>query len=147
MDVRETEPGDHSDRPGASEEDVRDYARRLRSLPVEHVLAEVMFTLLNAAQVKLGRRDARLLIDAVTVSMTHARGYVSAELSSQVDGVLGQLRLVQVAAEGRTSRPDQLAEENDLERMPTPPAVAQAGPPSEPASNSAQTSRLWVPGR
>lgn len=145
-DVGETKP-DHSDRPGLSEDEVRDYARQLRSVPVEQVLGEVMFTLLNAAQVKLGRRDARLLIDAVTVSVTHARSYLSAELVSQVDGVLGQLRWAQVAAEDRTGRPGHVAEKNDLERVPMPPPVPQTGTSSERAGNSAQTSGLWVPGR
>ena len=41
-----------------SAEDAREYVRRLRSLPVEQLIAEVLFGLLNAAQVKLGRRDA-----------------------------------------------------------------------------------------
>jgi hypothetical protein len=101
----------------------------------------------NAAQVKLGRRDARLLIDAVTVSLTHARSYLSAELANRVDGLLGQLRFAQVAAEGRAGQPGQVKEENDLDRVPTPPAATQAGPPTEQAPRSTQTSGLWVPGR
>ena len=46
-----------------SAEDPREYARQLRSLPVDQVLGDFLFSLINAAQVKLGRRDARLLID------------------------------------------------------------------------------------
>ncbi len=56
-----------------SAEDVREYAQRMRSLPVEQVIADVVFSLLNADQVKLGRRDARLLIDLGTVAHQHAR--------------------------------------------------------------------------
>jgi len=37
-----------------------------------------LFSLLNAAQVKLGRRDARLLIDVTVVAHEHARPYLSA---------------------------------------------------------------------
>jgi hypothetical protein len=40
-------------------EDAREYARRLRSLPVDQVPGDFLFSLLNVAQVKLGRRDAR----------------------------------------------------------------------------------------
>jgi hypothetical protein len=40
-------------------EDAREYARRLRWLPVDQVLGDFLFSLLNVAQVKLGRRDAR----------------------------------------------------------------------------------------
>ena len=55
-----------------SGEDARDYARRLRSLPVDQVLGDFLFSLINAAQVKLGRRDARLLIDVTAVAHEHA---------------------------------------------------------------------------
>ncbi len=36
-------------------EDAPDYARRLRSLPVDQILGDFLFSLLQAAQVKLGR--------------------------------------------------------------------------------------------
>ncbi len=41
-----------------SAEDAHEYLRRLRSLPLDRVLRDVLFSLLHAAQVKLGRRDA-----------------------------------------------------------------------------------------
>jgi hypothetical protein len=125
-----------------SEDDVREYARRVRSLPVEQVIGEVVFSLLNAAQVKLGRRDARLLIDLSAVAHEHARPYLSDQLSTQIDQVLGQLRLGQVSAEGRASAPGE-PEKNDLDRVPAPPSASGAAqPPPAPAS-----SKLWVPGR
>src|SRR6516165_7675909 len=55
-----------------SAEDVRAYVQKMRSLPVEQLVGDVLFSLLNAAQVKLGRRDARLLIDVSTVVLEHA---------------------------------------------------------------------------
>jgi len=138
---------DHeSERPELSEEDIREYTRRLRSLPVEQVIGDAMFMLLNAAQVKAGRRDARLLIDVVTVSLTHARGYLSVELANRVEGLLGQLRFAQVTEEGRAGQPGRPKEENDLDRVPTPPAAGQARPPTEAQPRSARTSGLWVPG-
>jgi hypothetical protein len=111
-----------------SAEQARDYVRRMRSLPVDQVIGEVLFGLLNAAQVKLGRRDARLLIDVSAVAHEHARPYLPQELSSQVDKVLGQLRLGQVSAEGRASQQGQASaedkpEENDLDRLPAPPTA------------------------
>jgi hypothetical protein len=77
-----------------SAEDAREYARRLSSLPVDQVLGNVLFSLLHAAQVKLGRQDARLLIDVTAVAHEHARPYLPGELSRQIGQVLGQLRLV-----------------------------------------------------
>jgi hypothetical protein len=100
--------------------DAREYARRLRSLPVDQVLGEFLFGLLNAAQTKLGRRDARLLIDVTAVAHEHARPHLSSELTKQIDQVLGQLRMGQVSAEGQVSQQDQ-PEENDLgQAQPAP---------------------------
>jgi hypothetical protein len=139
--VETVEPGGGADQEQAqSAEDVREYVQRLRSLPVEQVISDVMFSLLNAAQVKLGRRDARLLIDVTAVALEHVRPYVPGELTKQADQVLGQLRLAQVSAEGRVSPGE--PEEHDLDRAPAPPQSGAAQPPAGPGP-----SKLWVPGR
>ncbi len=108
-----------------SAEDAREYVRRMRSLPVDEVIRDVLFSLLNAAQVKLGRRDARLLIDVSAVAHEHARPYLPVELSGQIDQALGQLRLGQVTAEGRAGQQEE-PEENDLDRLPAPPSSGAA---------------------
>ena len=105
--------------------DARDYARRLRSLPADQVLGEFLFSLLNTAHTKLGRRDARLLIDVAAVAHEHARPYLPDELTRQIEQVLGQLRMGQVNAENHTGQ-DGKPEENDLDRAPAPPK-ADAG--------------------
>ena len=105
--------------------DARDYARRLRSLPADQVLGEFLFSLLNTAHTKLGRRDARLLIDVAAVAHEHARPYLPGELARQIEQVLGQLRMGQVNAENLTGQ-DGKPEENDLDRAPAPPK-ADAG--------------------
>ena len=107
-----------------SAEEAREYVRRMRSLPVDEVIRDVLLGLLNAAQVKLGRRDARLLIDVSTVAHEQARPYLPEELSRQLDQVLGQLRMAQVNAEGHASRQGE-PEENDLDRPPAPPPAGQ----------------------
>jgi hypothetical protein len=118
-------PGSAGQGDERSAEDAREYARRLRSLPVDQVLGDVLFSLLNAAQVKLGRRDARLLIDVTAVAHEHARPYLPGELTRQIDQVLGQLRLGQVSAESHPSQQGQ-PEENDLDRAPAPPPTDAA---------------------
>jgi len=130
MDIEEPDGGTGQDE-ARSAEDAREYVRRMRSLPVDQVIGEVLFSLLNAAQVKLGRRDARLLIDVSTVAHEHARPYLPGELNRQIDQVLGQLRMGQVSAEGHASQqgePDQQGgpEENDLDRLPAPPSARAA---------------------
>jgi len=114
------EPGGAGQGGERSAEDAREYARRWRALPVDQVLGDFLFSLLNAAQVKLGRRDARLLIDVAAVAHEHARPHLPGELTSQIDQVLGQLRMGQVSAESHASQQGQ-PEENDLERAPAPP--------------------------
>ena len=103
-----------------SAEDPREYARQLRSLPVDQVLGDFLFSLINAAQVKLGRRDARLLIDVTAVAHDHARPNLPGEFNRQIDQILGQLRMGQVSAEGRARQREQ-PEENDLDQAPVPP--------------------------
>ena len=127
--------------PARAAEDVREYVQRVRSLPVDQVIGDVVFSLLNAAQVKLGRRDARLLIDMATVALEHARPYLPDELTKQIDQLLGQLRLSQVGAEGHASRRGEV-EENDLDRVPAPPPAGAAQSPAGRAPG-----KLWVPGR
>jgi hypothetical protein len=114
------EPGDDAQGDKRSAEDALDYARRLRSLPVDLVIGDFLFSLLNAAQVKLGRRDARLLIDVTAVAHDHARPNLPGEFNRRIDQILGQLRMGQVSAEGRASQREQ-PEENDLNQAPAPP--------------------------
>lgn len=131
-----------------SEEEAREYVKKLREAPAEQVVTEMVSVLLNAAQVKLGRRDARLLIDLSSLVLDHVRQHVSAELATQADQVLGQLRLGQVQAESEVAQEGE-PEPNDLEQAPAAPS-AQPPPaqPSTPQQPSTQpTSRLWVPGR
>ncbi len=112
--------------PGAAQ-DADGRARQMRALPAEQLVAEVLLGLLNAAQIKLGRRDARLLIDLGAVLLGHARPYLSGEFTAQIDQLLGQLRLGQVSAEAQAGQP----EENDLDRVPAPPPAG--APPSQAA--------------
>jgi hypothetical protein len=143
---------------GPSEEELRAALGQLRDAPVDQVLAEVASALLNAAQVKLGRRDGRVLIDTVGAITDTVRGRVDAQLTGQLDDVLRQLRMAQVEAErevaeaatqGHLERNDLDAADTD-EQAPDAPSSAEAPatapPPPAPGTSSA-ASRLWVPGR
>ncbi|MFP4634757.1 MAG: hypothetical protein ACLFRD_02755 [Nitriliruptoraceae bacterium] len=136
-----------------SEEEVRAYLAQLRDAPVEQVLAEVSSALLNAAQVKLGRSDARLLIDLTATIAEGARGALSEEVSKQIDDALTQLRLSQVEAEKQV-RASSEEESNDISEAAadtgsstgeSPRSGGAAG--SEPGRSSGGASGLWVPGR
>ncbi len=112
-------PGGVSQGGGRPAEDAREQARRLRALPVDQVLGDLLLSVLTAAQVKLGRRDARL-IDVAAVAHEQARPHLPGELTRQIDQLLGQLRMGQVSAEGHAGQHGQ-SEENDLDGTPAPP--------------------------
>lgn len=129
------------DAAGMSEEDVRALMDQMRSAPAEQIVSDVFSLVLNAASIKLGRRDARLFIDLASAMVECARPHISEELGKHVDDTLGRLRLEQVTAEQREAQGE--PEPNDIERIPKPPAAA--GSTEEISSPS--TSKLWVPGR
>lgn len=130
-----------------SEEDVRKFVEELRSTPAEQIVANAFSTLLTAAEVKLGRRDARLFIDLSTAMLEYAGPYVSEDLGKQVESMLGQLRLGQVSAEKQLADKRDPAP-NDLPRIPKPrvPGARTEAPTSSPSTES-PASKLWVPGR
>jgi hypothetical protein len=141
-------PEDQPTDTGLSEAEVRAYVEKLRSAPAEQLLVELLFTALNAAQVKLGRNDARLFIDFSSLMLDTLREYLPDDTTTQADQALGQLRLGQVQAESEiatSGRP----EANDIERPPTGittrPGEQTSAPPTPPPTVGG--SGLWVPGR
>lgn len=164
-----TAAGDAPGQDAPSEEEMRAYLEQLRSAPVDQLLVEVLSSLLNAAQVKLGRRDGRLLLDVSAVLIDEVRPALPDELQTQLDSVVSQLRLAQVEAEPQVAaaiRQGQ-TEPNDLSDPDTdqtagqgddntgqdagnddrPAAAAPTAPSPAPDSRGSGTaSRLWVPG-
>jgi hypothetical protein len=154
-----TQPGQDRE---PTEEEVRAYLGQLRAAPVDQVVAEVASALLNAAQVKLGRRDGRLLLDLAGAVADRTRDELPKELTDQVDQALTQLRVAQVEAEKEVAAAAQQGhvEPDDLGGAggggatapptgtgPEAPPTGTPGqqPPPEPGGGAA--SRLWVPGR
>jgi hypothetical protein len=129
---------------GPTEEEVRAYVDKLRVAPAEQILAEMLYTAINAAQVKLGRRDARLFIDFSALMQQRLGDYLSAEIVTQVEQAIGQLRMAQVQAEREVASGE--PEDNDIDRMPTGIAGGDDSPPPSQEPPSAG-STLWVPGR
>lgn len=145
-------PGGAGDE-GPSEEEVRQYLAQMRSAPADQVLAEVVQGLLNAAQVKLGRNDARLLLDATAAMADAVRGRADEQLLGQVDQALSQLRLAQVEAEREVASAGQ-EEPNDTEAdagaaasEPPPSPASGQQPQQPPPQQSSPGSKLWIPGQ
>jgi hypothetical protein len=118
---------------------------RLRSAPAEEIVTDLFSTLLSTAQVKLGRRDARLFIDLCAQTLEYARRYVPEELGKQVEAALGQLRLAQVSAENEVAKGE--PEPNDLSQIPTPPTAGNRVEADSGHQSATPASKLWVPGR
>jgi len=143
-----TGPQDEPIDTGLSDDEVRAYVEKLRTAPADQLLVELLFTALNAAQVKLGRNDARLFIDFSALLMDHVRDYLPDDARTQADQALGQLRMGQVQAEAEVAKTGR-AEPNDLEHPPTGIASHPAEQPVPPAPSppTGGSSGLWVPGR
>jgi hypothetical protein len=128
---------------GMTEEQMRELMERLRAAPAAELLADVFSSLLSTAQVKLGRRDARLFIDLAAQAVAYAGPHLPADLTQQVEAALGQLRMAQVTAEGEVAEQGE-PEPNDLDHIPSAP---QTGAPETPSPGPSAASRLWVPGQ
>lgn len=158
-----TDPMMAGGQPGQpSEEEMRAYVAQLRGAGVDQILAEILSSLLNAAQVKIGRRDGRFLLDLVAQMTEQSRSALPAELTGQIDDVLSQLRMAQVQAEPevQAAAAQGQVEPNDLPASAVraeaagddAPAATESAPSSSPApesgaGGSSAGSRLWVPGR
>jgi hypothetical protein len=130
---------------GPSEAELEQMLAQMREAPAEQVLVEVINALLQAAQVKLGRPDARVLIDAVAALAQSAEGRADEALLGQVAQAVTQLRLAQVEAEGGDGGDTDLT--GAAGAPMSGPQTAPAAPTTPPASPSGPApSRLWVPG-
>lgn len=127
-----------------TEEEMQAALSQLREAPVAEVIIDILQGLLSAAQVKVGRKDGRMLLDAVALVNDHAEGHVDAALTEQVRSALTQLRLAQVEAEKEVAARGE-SQPNDLGGDPAPADAGGTTPPPPPEDPPA--SRLWVPGR
>jgi hypothetical protein len=132
-------------RADTAEQDARELVERLRLAPAEDIITDVFSTLLSTAQVKLGRRDARLFIDLCAQTLEYAGRYLPEELGKQVETALGELRLAQVSAENEVAKGE--PEPNDLRQIPKPPSAGNRVEAHPGQQSASPASKLWVPGR
>ena len=121
-----------------SEAELRAYLDQLRDADAGALVAEAYNLLADGAQVKLGRNDARTLIDAMAAITQVAAPTLPAELAQQMQQGVQQLQLAQVQAEAQAKPGGQ--EGGDAG------AATDEGTAQE-ASAQRMTDRLWVPGR
>ena len=129
---------------GPSEAELQQMLAQMREAPAEQVLVEVVNVLLQAAQVKLGRPDARLLIDAVAAVAQVAAGRADEALLGQVGQAVTQLRMAQVEAEG--GEVGAAPSHSPYGEAPAPSAPPGSAPAAPGGPEAPQRSRLWTPG-
>lgn len=149
-----------------SEEQLRQYLSQLRGAKVDEIVAQFAQMLIEAAQVKIGRNDGRLLVDLLATVRQAIGSHLDSRLNDQLSQVVSQLQMAQVQAEREIAearaKGEDVDEPNDLPVRPQTGAPTAEGAPSqaEPdqeaqgqpspqqtSSRSSAGSRLWVPGR
>jgi hypothetical protein len=126
---------------GPSEEELRAYLETLRAAQPVEVLVQSFGILATASEVKLGRDDARVLIDAMAALVDVAEPHIPSEIATRMRQTISQLQLAQVQAE-REGAAD-AATEAEQPSAQTAPNDGSAGQ----AQQDSPASRLWIPGR
>lgn len=128
-----------------SQEELEAYMERLRDADATEVLVQAFTMLGTGAEVKLGRPDARLLIDAMAALANAAGSSVSDDLAKGMQNSVAQLQMGQVQIERQTSQQEGGTGAEQAEGAQQPPS---APPPQEPGTREqSMTDRLWIPGR
>lgn len=158
------QPGQPGQAGQPSEEELRAHLAQLREADVAEIVVQAVNMFATGAQVKLGRSDARLLIDAIASVADAVDGGVDADLVKQIRDAVGQLQMAQVQAErdeagggadpaGQQS-PAGAGQAGAGQPGAGPPGAGQPGPaPGQPSPGGQQggkesmTDRLWIPGR
>jgi hypothetical protein len=127
-----------------SEEELRAYLAQLREAPVVDMLGQAYTMLGSWAEAKLGRRDARPLIDAMSGLVQGAGPGLPEDLAKRMRDGIAQLQMAQVQAE------QQLAAQQA--RTAGQESAADQKAPQSSSSGAGQstqrlTDRLWIPGR
>ncbi|MFO8076502.1 MAG: hypothetical protein ACQETV_05185 [Actinomycetota bacterium] len=127
-----------------SQEEMQAYIEQLRAADPSEIVAQAFTMLGTGAELKLGRPDARVLIDAVAALVGAVGDRVSDELRSGMESGLAQLQQAQVEAEQQAGGAAGEPEGSE----PTAQAPPSSPPPSQsPGQGSQGSDRLWVPGR
>ncbi len=135
-----------------SEEELQAYVEQLRATEPRDIVAQAFSMLGTSAEVKLGQRDARVLIDAMAGLLAGAGPHVP-QLAPQMEQYVSQLKMAQVQMEAEQAQPpgaadgDAAAEGEQLAgQQPAGQQQPAAAGEAEPADQR-MTDRLWIPGR
>jgi|SRR5918998_2492528 hypothetical protein len=130
-----------------SEEELLAYVAQLREVPVADMLGQAYTMLGSWAEAKLGRRDARPLIDAMSGLVQGAGSGLPEDLADRMRRGIGQLQLAQVEAEQQLAAEQQATPDQPASQPPHDRPTEQAPSPGAGQDDQRLTDRLWIPGR
>ena len=130
-----------------SQEEMRAYLEQLREADAAGLVAEAFNLLATGAQVKLGRPDARVLIDALAAMVEASSVTMPDEITEQMKQGIAQLQLAQVQAEKDMAADEESAAGDEAAEEPATSSPGAGAPPGAAGANQRMTDRLWVPGR
>ena len=137
-----------------TEEEIEAYYAQLREAPLHELLIQAIGMLAGGAEAKLGRPDARVLIDAMGALVQIGGGQLG-EAEGQLQSAVAQLQMAQVQVEKQATGAGETGQAAEAPEGPPPaappPGPQAAAPPSAAAPRTAedpkQTDKLWIPGR
>lgn len=141
---------DHMGEP--TQEEIEAYYAQLREAPVGDLLMQCIGMLAAGAEAKLGRVDARTLIDGMG-ALVQIGGPHLGEAVEQLEAAVAQLQMGQVHVErqiaeqqGGAAPAADAPQPSAAQAAPPQPGQAPPARPSQPAQPSA-ADKLWIPGR
>ncbi|MGH3923291.1 MAG: hypothetical protein ACRDTT_10555 [Pseudonocardiaceae bacterium] len=130
-----------------SEEELRAYFAQLREAPAVDMLGQAYAMLGSWAEAKLGRRDARPLIDAMSGLVQGASAGLPEDLAGRMRDGIVQLQMAQVQAEQQLASEQQAEPDPQAAQPSSDPPKTKQPPGSGGQSAQRLTDRLWIPGR
>lgn len=136
-----------------SEEELRQYLESLRDAQPVEVIVQSFGILATAGEVKLGRPDARIMIDAMAALIDATADRLPDTIVTRMRESVSQLQMAQIKAEREGGAPDEAAQQAGAPQPPSGAEQAATPPPTEPSrpaggsQQESMTSRLWIPGR
>lgn len=128
------------------QEQMRQYVEQLRAADPAEIVAQAFTMIATGAEVKLGRNDARLLIDALGGLLSAVGDTVPNQLAQGMRNAVTQLQQAQVTAERQAEQQQAQDTEGQPSEAPAAPD-AQAQPQGGQDDSSRMRDRLWIPGR
>lgn len=138
-----------------SEEEIRAYLQQVREADPAAIIVQAYRMLGEGAELKLGRSDARVLIDAMAAVTESVGARLPDELAGQMREGVRQLQAAQVQAEqeqpgGAPAGAADTGPAGAPGGQPSPGQPSPAQPSGQPRTSEPEqkmTNRLWIPGR